>query len=135
MRAPAKLTRTDAAPWGAALQDIATERRRQVRTEGWTAAHDDEHSLGELARAASAYALAGSWPTDQEDPAVARDLEQLHGADVREGREPLLDAILRLWPWDWNWWKPTNRRRALVKAGALIVAEIERLDRVAAQQS
>jgi hypothetical protein len=30
-----------------------------------------------------------------------------------------------------EWWKPTNRRRDLVKAGALILAEIERLDRAA----
>jgi hypothetical protein len=35
------------------------------------------------------------------------------------------------WPggWDWSWFKPTTPRRDLVKAGALIVAEIERLDR------
>lgn len=33
------------------------------------------------------------------------------------------------WPWDAEWWKPTNRRRELVKAAALIIAEIERLDR------
>lgn len=33
------------------------------------------------------------------------------------------------WPWHPEWWKPTNRRRDLVKAGALIAAEIDRLDR------
>lgn len=34
------------------------------------------------------------------------------------------------WPWDKSWWKPgTDRRRQLVKAGALIAAEIDRLDR------
>lgn len=40
------------------------------------------------------------------------------------------------WPWPAAWWKPGDRRRDLVKAGALILAEIERLDRtaVAAQQ-
>lgn len=35
------------------------------------------------------------------------------------------------WPWAWSWFKPTTRRRDLVKAGALILAEIERLDRAA----
>jgi hypothetical protein len=35
------------------------------------------------------------------------------------------------WPWDLKWWKPTTPRRDLVKAAALIVAEIERLDRAA----
>ena len=31
--------------------------------------------------------------------------------------------------WDSEWWKPKDRRRDLIRAGALIVAEIERLDR------
>jgi hypothetical protein len=37
------------------------------------------------------------------------------------------------WPpdWDQKWWKPTTRRRDLVKAAALLVAELERLDRQA----
>ena len=33
------------------------------------------------------------------------------------------------WPWDCKWWKPKGERRDLVRAAALIVAEIERLDR------
>jgi hypothetical protein len=35
------------------------------------------------------------------------------------------------WPWEYRWWKPADRRRNLVKAVALIIAEIERLDRAA----
>ncbi len=35
-----------------------------------------------------------------------------------------------MWPWSMSWWKPSNSRRNLVKAGALILAEIERLDRL-----
>jgi hypothetical protein len=34
------------------------------------------------------------------------------------------------WPWAPELWKPANARRDLVKAGALILAEIERLDRL-----
>ena len=34
-----------------------------------------------------------------------------------------------------GWWKPTDCRRDLVKAGALILAEIERLDRAALQEN
>ncbi len=34
-----------------------------------------------------------------------------------------------------EWWKPKDRRRDLVRAGALIVAEIERLDRAAAREA
>lgn len=33
------------------------------------------------------------------------------------------------WPWHYDWWKPADPRRNLVKACALILAEIERLDR------
>ncbi len=39
------------------------------------------------------------------------------------------ELVLRHWPWDRKWWKPSDRRRDLVKAGALIAAEIDRLDR------
>lgn len=39
--------------------------------------------------------------------------------------------VPELWPWPSEWWKPTDVRRDLVKAGALILAEIERLDRAA----
>lgn len=41
-------------------------------------------------------------------------------------------ADIEVWPWDESWWKPTTPRRDLVKAAALILAEIERLDRMAA---
>jgi hypothetical protein len=36
-----------------------------------------------------------------------------------------------LWPWEVAGWKPTagHRRRELVKAAALLLAEIERIDR------
>lgn len=88
-----------------ALQDVAIERRRQVEAEGWTPEHDDEHSNGEMADAAALYA--------------SLQVRHLTG--------------FATWPWAAEWWKPTNRRRDLVKAGALIVAEIERLDRAAAK--
>lgn len=39
------------------------------------------------------------------------------------------------WPWHDAWWKPKDRRRNLVKAGALILAEIERLDRAGKEQT
>lgn len=36
---------------------------------------------------------------------------------------------------DFKWWKPKSCRRELVKAGAPILAEIERLDRVSLHAS
>lgn len=86
--------------------DVLAERKRQVEFEGWTAEHDDEHTKGEMARAAACYAIPRTtW----------------HAADI----------LKWLWPWSGSWWKPADPRRNLVKAGALILAEIERLDRIA----
>ena len=36
------------------------------------------------------------------------------------------------WPWDGNRWKPSTPRNDLIKAAALLIAEIERLDRIEA---
>ena len=85
---------------------IADERQRQVDAEGWQAEHDDRHVTGELRDAAISYLQACDdvWPHDLlPDP----------------------------WPWDEVWWKPTydDPIRMLVKAGALIAAEIDRLQR------
>jgi hypothetical protein len=91
-----------------ALDDIATERARQIAVEGWDAAHDDAHKNGALAMAAASYAA--------------------EAADTLRGQARIAQAI---WPWAWKWWKPKNPRHDLVRAGALIVAEIERLDRLA----
>lgn len=89
-----------------AATDVLTERRRQIEAEGWTACHDDEYLLpGSLAAAAACYALSAAG---------------------------LKNAAPSGWPWSIEWWKPTTPRRDLVKAGALILAEIERLDRISA---
>lgn len=87
-----------------ATDDVLAERQRQIEQEGWTAQHDDDHGTGDLAIAGACYALADtSW------------LEE--------------DGTMRMWPWDDEWWKPKDRRRNLVRAAALLIAEIERLDR------
>lgn len=79
---------------------IAQERERQVHEEGWDANHDRWHSTWELARAARCYAI----------PLVRANTEM-----------PIL------WPWSGEWWKPSDDPiRNLVKAGALIAAEIDR---------
>lgn len=85
--------------------DVQAERRRQVEAEGWTPGHDDAHGRGAMALAAGCYARHAHQPPNWQ------------------GRVP--DS----WPWGSGWWKPSSPRRNLVKAGALILAEIERLDR------
>lgn len=87
-----------------AINDVIAERNRQVNAEGWTPEHDDNYHESELSDAAACYALHAH---NQGFPTPAH------------------------WPWDYDWWKQTNPRRDLVKAGALILAEIERIDRAA----
>ncbi|HHK2867323.1 TPA: hypothetical protein ACQRM7_000703 [Pseudomonas aeruginosa] len=94
--------------------DVQAERRRQITAEGWTPEHDDEHDNGEMARAAACYALAGS-------------------SAPSDGTAALLVSLA--WPWDEQWWKPSTARRDMVKACALALAEIERLDRACISQS
>lgn len=100
----------------AAAADVLAERQRQVTAEGWSPKHDDQYKNTELAFAASCYsfhAAAASW--DLEDNGIPYDSH----------------PVPKQWPWDPSWWRPTDARRDLVKAGALILAEIERIDRAA----
>ena len=109
-----------------AAEDVLAERRRQVEVEGWTTERDDKiHPRGELARAAACYAL--------ESAGVLRGKTVTTPSDVEYSRGASYSFRPSYWPWCVSWWKPSNRRRNLVKAGALILAEIERLDRAAAR--
>ncbi|NSZ57813.1 hypothetical protein FY145_07185 [Agrobacterium tumefaciens] len=97
-----------------AVADVLLERQRQIVDEGFDHAHDDEHTGGEIAFAAACYAISGAVPEDNR------------GKDDR-----LLAVIQFVWPkaWAFTWWSPKDRRRDLVRSAALIVAEIERIDR------
>ncbi|WP_057386085.1 hypothetical protein [Pseudomonas aeruginosa] len=86
--------------------DVQAERRRQITAEGWTPEHDDLYCAAELPRAAAAYILNGA---NDEAPAI--------------------------WPFVAKWWKPRDARSNYVRASALILAEIERLDRAGISQS
>lgn len=89
---------------------IAAERLRQLTQEGWTPAHDDAHTRAELSGAAACYAIAAN--------------------ELASPRPYLNPPNISLWPWEMKWWKPGNDPvRCLVKAGALIAAEIDRLQR------
>jgi hypothetical protein len=100
----------------AAARDVLAERQRQVDAEGWEPQRDDAYTRGQLAQAAACYALnAAVWAA--------------HGNTVQREHYEDLSPMPERWPWARKWWKPTTERRDLVKAGALILAEIERLDR------
>lgn len=99
---------------------IVKERVRQISEEGWTAEHDDQHTDGEIARAAACYAAEAG------DTCIEEVVEV--GPDIMEGKNP--------WPWDKKWDKRVlnpstcDKIRMLEKAGALCAAEIDRLLRI-----
>jgi hypothetical protein len=91
---------------------ITAERKRQVEEEGFTADLDDEQlDEGDLAEAAICYAM---------------NEEQRENSPNR-----MMSMFERFWPFNIIYWKPTptDRIRELTKAGALIAAEIDRLQR------
>lgn len=93
------------------VQLIAAERTRQIEDEKWTAEHDDGHRHGELAQAGACYAIA----------ACVHSHHQMDAAKLRPPAQ---------WPYDDEWWKPVSDPiRNLTKAGAMIAAEIDRLQR------
>lgn len=94
---------------------IHAERWRQQEEEHFTDEHDDEHDDFDLTAAGICYAMratgtifsSGGLGSEQPPPGPVK------------------------WPWAAQWWKPSEDPvRNLVKAGALIAAEIDRLQRV-----
>lgn len=97
---------------------IKEERDRQIQKEGWTAEHDDKHINYELSLAAAVYALGAA--VNNQDRSVM-DTFGTTGTNY---------DIHKLWPFDRSFHKPESRLRDLIKAGALVAAEIDRLNRV-----
>lgn len=95
-----------------AFQTIGTElvkeeRQRQVKEEGFDFDHDRLHPQGTLIRAAHCYHCYA--------------MAQLEGEAIEENK------LLSLWPFGLEWWNPSNDPvRNMVKAAALIAAEIDR---------
>ena len=89
-----------------------------VNEEGWTPEHDDAYVESELAFAAACYCEFAAYG-------------YMHGL-----RKMKRKAVSSQWPFDISWWKPSagddinGRILELAKAGALIAAEIDRLQRI-----
>lgn len=91
---------------------IAAERQRQIEKKGHTVEQDDRYEDGELLHGAESYIEASKW----------------HGeADFK--RYDLDDSP---WPWDqgFNPGEPVDAILCLTKAGAMLAAEIDRLQRI-----
>lgn len=116
-------SKSDLPPQGSALDLIIKERRRQIMVEGRDADHDDTvNDDHQLARAAACYAMTPFMSVQEQTGKNAPWRGELY------------------WPWDIEWWNPlyndeegaqrtVARIRELTKSGALIAAEIDRLQR------
>jgi hypothetical protein len=88
---------------------IAEERKEQKCREGYSDTHDDAHDMGELLHAAQSYIMV---------------------ADAQTKGVKLPPCFIpKFWPWERDDWKPKDRMANLVRAGALIAAEIDRVQR------
>lgn len=89
------------------IELIKEERKRQIEVLKWDYANDSLYSNNELAVAGATYAL----------------LPNMNEKMLKENNVPIL------WPWGDEYFKPTkdDRIRELVKAGALIAAQIDLL--------
>lgn len=97
-----RIAELEARSFNPAILDVVAERQRQQSVEGWTPEHDNAYQNSELADAAACYAI------------------HAHNQGFSTPAH---------WPWSPDWWKQSGARCDLVKAGALILAEIERIDR------
>lgn len=97
----------------AVLEEVFNERARQIEEHGYCRDHDDAQTQGQLARAGASYALH-----------AGQQGEARHRHDRANNPPPI-------WPtgWDVKHWRPGIERRELVKAMALLLAEVERIDR------
>lgn len=94
---------------GAGLADVLAERVRQIDVEGFTLAHDLAHHPGGLALAAASY--------------LNTAIDQLvHGTEHDATEEP------DTWPWEREAWRPGDARANLVKALAIGLATLDRVD-------
>lgn len=119
---------------------IAEERQRQIEKEGWSGAHDNSHDLMQLTGAAGCY--------------LANAINKFYSEDIKKHEkkarfqyhyEPELNFLVNSgdrgdrtldkggwkdgWPWEekWDKRKKHDKLKSLVIAGALIAAEIDRL--------
>ena len=96
------------------IELITEERKRQQEKEGWTLEHDDQHTDQSLAMAAALYA------SPDERLKIVMNYRYSDG-----------EHIIDPWPWpDLDKREDHDRMKRLQIAGALIVAEMERLQRI-----
>ena len=107
------------------IELIAEERQRQADVEGWNNFHDEDHTAYQLSAAAGCYIASAQ---------NKYFLDHTHSDGKPVTRFQVRDEGERKWVDGWPWDKEYDKRekhdikRSLVIAGALIAAEIDRLN-------
>ena len=99
------------------IELIAEERQRQIEVEGYTEQHDSNHKVSEFISAAGSYAHSAVMYALKEEGATN---------DALTNGIPFLK---KSFVWGYDAFKPTGCLKDLIKAGALIAAAIDRLQR------
>lgn len=109
------------------IELISDERQRQIEKEGYSHKHDDEHTGGELAFNAALYATPFNLYEMEEFANTIRFnvAKSDWGLKLNYNGNIIMDNCLL---------SKNKRIDQLVKAGALIIAEIERLQRLTPAQ-
>ena len=97
------------------LELIKEERERQIK-KGFDSQHDDQEVYGELAMGAIVRAMPDNY----------RDVPIVSNAFLRDN----LTLGKVFWPYREGYKPSPYRKEELIKAAAMLVAEIERLDRL-----
>lgn len=112
------------------IELIAEERQRQINN-GYDAQHDSHHNFDELASAAKTYINAAFLTTKSKEMGNSNQA----AISWHKYNEPFEWKYLKLgWPWEEESFKPTTSLEDLIKAGALIAAAIDRLQKDNEQQ-
>lgn len=82
------------------IELIAAERKRQIEVEGYNTKHDFNEPLDSIVAGAVSYALV--------------DIDK--------------NQAEKWWKWEWKFWKPKDRKRNLIRAGALIAAALDKIE-------
>jgi hypothetical protein len=117
------------------IELIAEERERQINVEGWDKFHDEDHGAMQLTGAAACYAAnainkyCGKKKASFQYKFPA-EINSLVNDGDRGDRKLDKGGWRDGWPWDEAWDKREKHDilRSLVIAGALIAAEIDRIN-------
>lgn len=108
------------------IELIAEERQRQIDVEGYSEQHDSRHDFRELTSAATTYIDAAILTANSIEIGNSNEAS----ISWHQDNESFEWKYLKLrWPWEEESFKPTTPLKDLIKAGALIAAAIDRLQK------